>query len=334
MKYLQKSKAGNFSATAQKHDFDGPAGIGNLAYAGELALPYLSAALKSGKTLSNNWIRTLDDVPWKAALDIVTGTGLIGDATCDFSDAGAITLTERTVETKEFQINLDLCKKTMRQSWQAAETGNSLNSRMPTAFTDHVIGHISGLVAQQVEIDIWSGNGGTAGNFTGFTAAAVADPAFAGGSFTTDTAVNDVDLADNLTAVNVVAKIQLVLDSVSSAVMGKEDFALYVSPKTAFLYAQHLGKEGYQNDYQANEKPMNIFGYPILACPGMPDNQIVATYQSNLVFASNILSNMGEVRLMDMSPLDGSDNLRFVMRYSAGTQHAIGGDIWWGVVAA
>ena len=81
MKYLQKSKAGNFSATAQKHDFDGPAGIGNLAYAGELALPYLSAALKSGKTLSNNWIRTLDDVPWKAALDIVTGTGLIGDAT-------------------------------------------------------------------------------------------------------------------------------------------------------------------------------------------------------------------------------------------------------------
>lgn len=330
MKYLQKTQAEKFSAPAKQYEFDGPAGIGNLAYAGELALPYLSAALKSGKTLSNSWIRTLDDVPWKAALDIVTGANLIGDATCDFADAGTITLTERTVETKEFQINLDLCKKTMRQSWQAAETGNSLYSRMPTAFTDHVIGHISGLVAQQVENDIWTGNGVTAGNFTGFTAAAVADPSFAGGSFVTDATVNDVDIAADLTALNVAAKLQIVLDAVSSQVLGKEDFALYVSPKTAFLYAQHLGKEGYQQDYQANEKPSNIFGYPILACPGMPDNQIVATYQSNLVFASNILSNMGEVRLMDMSPLDGSDNLRFVMRYSAGTQHAIGADIWWG----
>ena len=121
-----------------------------------------------------------------------------------------------------------------------------------------------------------------------------------------------------------------VLDACSSEVLAKPDFALYVSPKTAFLYQQHLGSEGFSNDYQANAKPSNIYGYPIYACPGMPDNQIVATYESNLVFGSNILTNMTEVRTIDMSPIDGSDNVRFIMRYAAGVQVGVGADIYWG----
>ena len=62
----------------------------------------------------------------------------------------------------------------------------------------------------------------------------------------------------------------------------------------------------------------------------MPDNQIVATYESNLVFGSNILTNMTEVRTIDMSPIDGSDNVRFIMRYAAGVQVGVGADIYWG----
>lgn len=323
MKYIKKT---SFNAeeksVATKHEFAGPT-LTTPTYAGELALPFVSAALKSGATLANGWIRTIDDVYYKAVINQIEGASLIADASCDFADAGSVTITENVLTTKELAVNIDLCKKTMRQSWLAADTGNSLNSNMPSAFSDYVIGHIAGLVAQQVENDIWTGADATGGEFEGFLTATT-------GIFVVDGNVNDVTTISPFTKAIVVVEIEKVLDACSSEVLAKPDFALYVSPKTAFLYQQHLGSEGYSNDYQANAKPSNIYGYPIYACPGMPDNQIVATYESNLVFGSNILTNMTEVRTIDMSPIDGSDNVRFIMRYAAGVQVGVGADIYWG----
>jgi len=323
MKYIKKT---SFNAeeksVATKHEFAGPT-LTTPTYAGELALPFVSAALKSGATLANGWIRTIDDVYYKAVINQIEGASLIADASCDFADAGSVTITENVLTTKELAVNIDLCKKTMRQSWLAADTGNSLNSNMPSAFSDYVIGHIAGLVAQQVENDIWTGADATGGEFEGFLTATT-------GIFVVDGNVNDVTTISPYTKAIIVVEMEKVLDACSSEVLAKPDFALYVSPKTAFLYQQHLGSEGFSNDYQANAKPSNIYGYPIYACPGMPDNQIVATYESNLVFGSNILTNMTEVRTIDMSPIDGSDNVRFIMRYAAGVQVGVGADIYWG----
>ncbi len=323
MKYIKKT---SFNAeeksVATKHEFNGPT-LTTPTYAGELALPFVSAALKSGATLANGWIRTIDDVYYKAVINQIEGASLIADASCDFADAGSVTITENVLTTKELAVNIDLCKKTMRQSWLAADTGNSLNSNMPTAFSDYVIGHIAGLVAQQVENGIWTGADATGGEFEGFLTATT-------GIFVVDGNVNDVTTVTPFSKAIIVVEMEKVLDACSSEVLAKPDFALYVSPKTAFLYQQHLGSEGFSNDYQANAKPSNIYGYPIYACPGMPDNQIVATYESNLVFGSNILTNMTEVRTIDMSPIDGSDNVRFIMRYAAGVQVGVGADIYWG----
>ena len=323
MKYIKKT---SFNAeeksVANKHEFNGPV-LTTPTYAGELALPFVSAALKSGATLANGWIRTIDDVYYKAVINQIEGASLIADATCDFTDGGSVTITENVLTTKELAVNIDLCKKTMRQSWLASDTGNSLNSNMPSAFSDYVIGHIAGLVAQATENAIWTGTDAAGGSFEGFTTATT-------GIFVVDGNVNNVTTVTPYTKAIVVVEIEKVLDACSSEVLAKPDFALYVSPKTAFLYQQHLGSEGYSNDYQANAKPSNIYGYPIYACPGMPDNQIVATYESNLVFGSNILTNMTEVRTIDMSPIDGSDNVRFIMRYAAGVQVGVGADIYWG----
>ena len=323
MKYIKKTSFNaEAKSVANKYEFDGPS-LTTPTYAGELALPFVSAALKSGATLANGWIRTIDNVYYKAVINSIEGASLIADATCDFTDGGSVTIAENVLVTKELAVNIDLCKKTMRQSWLAAETGNSLNSNMPVAFTDYVIGHIAGLVAQATEVSIWTGTGATGGEFEGFTTGTT-------GIFDVDGNVNAVTTATPFSKTNIVTEFEKVLDAASSQVLAKPDFALYVSPKTAFFYQQHLGKEGYANDYQANEKPANLYGYPIYACPGLPDNQIIATYESNLVFGSNIQTNLTEVRTIDMSPIDGSDNVRFIMRYAAGVQVGVGADIYWG----
>ena len=67
-------------------------------------------------------------------------------------------------------------------------------------------------------------------------------------------------------------------------------------------------------------------GYKIAVCPGMIANQLVMAEKSNMFFGTDLLSS-GRLTLLDMSALDGSDNIRCVARYSGGVQTGVGADI-------
>ena len=64
-------------------------------------------------------------------------------------------------------------------------------------------------------------------------------------------------------------------------------------------------------------------------CPGLPAGNVVAAQKSNLFFGTALLSNKNEVKLLDMADLDGSQNVRVIMRYTAGVQFGVGSDIVW-----
>jgi len=64
-----------------------------------------------------------------------------------------------------------------------------------------------------------------------------------------------------------------------------------------------------------------------LHCPGLSANQVVAAQKSNLFFGTALLSDKNEVKVLDMADLDGSQNVRIIMRYTAGVQFGFGGDI-------
>ena len=59
----------------------------------------------------------------------------------------------------------------------------------------------------------------------------------------------------------------------------------------------------------------------------MPSDHIVAGQKSNIYFGTGLLSDHNEVKLLDMADLDGSQNVRVVMRFSAGVQYGIGSDL-------
>ena len=68
------------------------------------------------------------------------------------------------------------------------------------------------------------------------------------------------------------------------------------------------------------EKPLNFQGIEIVHAPGMTDDVIIAAQKSNLHFGTGLLSDYNEVRVLDMADIDGSQNFRVIMRYTAGTQ--------------
>jgi hypothetical protein len=62
-------------------------------------------------------------------------------------------------------------------------------------------------------------------------------------------------------------------------------------------------------------------GIPVVVANGLTANQMLSTTKENLFFGTGLLSDQNEVKLLDMSNLDGSDNCRIIMRMTAGVQY-------------
>ena len=199
-------------------------------YAGEFAGKYISAALLSASTLDKGLITIMPNVKHKSVLQVASYNDIVADATCDFSASGTLTLTEKVITPEEFQVNVQLCKKDLHASWQAAEMGFSAHDNLPKSFEDFVIAYTAEKVASKIESNIWSGQTGTAGEFDGFYYLATA-----GGSGCVSVT------GTGSTAGNVIDEMGKVVDAIPTAVYGKEDVHIYVAPNVARNYIRALG---------------------------------------------------------------------------------------------
>ena len=284
-------------------------------YAGEFAGKYISAALLSGNTIANGGITVKPNVKFKEVVKKVATSGLIGNASCDFTDAGSLTLTERILQPEEFQVNLELCKKDFRSDWEAVQMGYSAYDNLPPKFADFLIGHVAAKVAEQTEQNIWQGTDATAGEFDGLATLLAAD-----------SDVVDVT-GTTVTSSNVIAELGKIVDAIPSAVYGKEDLKIYVSSNIAKAYVSAQAALGYRDLYHVGKTEMNFQGIPLFVANGLADNDAVAAETSNLYFGTGLLADHNEVKVIDMADLDGSQNVRIVMRFTAGVQYGIGSDI-------
>ena len=296
-------------------------------YAGEFAGKYISAALLSGSTIENGLITVKPNVKYKEVLKkVATDANVIKDATCDFAATGTVTLTERILQPEEFQVNLELCKKDFRSDWEAVQMGYSAFDNLPPNFSDFIIGHAAGLVAEKTEQNIWAGQTGNAGEFDGFYYLATA-----GGSGCVSVS------GSPLTAANIIDEIGKVVDAIPSAVYGKEDLYIYLSRKAAKLYVRALGGFGAnglgaagvnaQGTQWWNNGALSYDGVKCVIASGLPDDSMMAAQKSNMYFGTGLLSDHNEVKLIDMGDLDGSQNVRLVMRFTAGVQMGITSDV-------
>ena len=293
-------------------------------FAGKAAGFYISAALKEAKSL--DYLTMIENIKYKSNIQRMAGSSVVKDATCDFSDAGTLDLTEKVLEPKNLQINIDLCKKNLLSSWEALQMRAGAGAPPPASFDDYVISYMGDIIAQATEESIWSGVNGTTGEFTGFLGAAVGYllPGV-------DATVIQSSASGAYTAANIIANLQTLTTDMAAnvpAILGKEDLHIYMNNKTYAMYISAVSTLGYVNAYNMNGDYEPVFeGYKIAVCPGMVDNQMVAAEKSNCYFGTDLLSDATRITLMDMANLDGSDNMRLVARYSAGVQTGVGADI-------
>lgn len=297
-------------------------------YAGEFSGKYIAAALLSAATLDAGAISILPNVKFKSVLQKGATDDIVKDASCDFvTDQGTLTLTEAILVPEEFQVNLEICKKDLHASWEAAQMGFSAFDNLAPSFAEFVIAHVAAKVADRTEKNIWNGTTATSGQFDGF-----------GVKLLADATVNDVT-AGSVTAANVIAEMGAVVDSAitnAPAILGQEDLTLYVSTNVAQAYiralggfAATIGANGVDNKGTTwyNGGALSFEGINIFVAKGLASNRMVLAQKSNLYFGTGILNDQNEVRVIDMSDVDGSQNVRVIMRFTAGVQHVFGSDI-------
>ena len=293
-------------------------------YAGEFAGKYIAAALLSGDTIAKGGIEVKPNIKYKEVIKKVATSGLIANGSCDFTNAGDVTLTERIIQPEEFQVNLELCKTPFVSDWEAVQMGYSAFEKMPPKFSDFLIGQISAEVAAKNETNIWNGANASAGEYDGLVTL-----------FKADSDVSDIS-GTTVTHSNVIAEMGKVVDACPSTIYGKEDLNLYVSQNVAKAYVRALGGYsigvgangiGDQGQMWYNGQGLSFDGVQIFMAPGLSDNQMVLAQKSNLYFGTGLLNDMNLVKVLDMADLDGSQNVRFIMRYTASVQYGYGSEV-------
>lgn len=291
-------------------------------YAGEFAGKYIAAALLSAPTIENGGVTVIPNVKFKHVIQKFATDDIVKDATCDFDASGTVTLTERILQTEDFQVNLTLCKKTFHSTWQSMEMGYSSFDQLPKSFADYLIAYAAEKVASNMESTIWVGANGTTGQFNGIATAIALDAALPAAQEVAGTTV---------TSANVIAQLGLLVDAIPARLYGKEGLRLYVSQNIAKAYVRALGgfaasgvgANGMDNQgtmWYANGA-LSFDGIPVFMANGMAANTAIATTVDNLYFGCSLLSDLSEVKVLDMSDLDGSNNIRVIMKFAAGATY-------------
>ena len=295
-------------------------------YAGEFKEKYIREMLLAGKTLDNGGMTIFPNVAFKEVIQkAALGGSLIVDGSCDYTDSGTLALTERVLEVEEYQVNKTECTKTFSQTWQAAQMQGKLDGRkLPASFSDFIVQYYIAKIAAQMENTIWQGANANPGEFDGITTILAANAAsLAGGAV--------IGAGAAVTAANVIEKISLVVDNISTnspALLGQADLRIYVSSHVFQCYIRALGGFSIANTGTDNKMTqwwdgnsgLTYDGIEVFLAPGMPTNDMVATTVGNLFFGCGILDDMSEIRLIDTSQTLGDQNVRFVARWKAGVQ--------------
>ena len=305
------------------------------SYSGEFAGEFIAAALLSSSTINDGGLTVKANIGYKEVIKKLATGSLVSPASCDFNPNSSVTLTERIIEPTQLQVNLQLCKKDFVNDWESQSMGFGLSQTLPPKFADFLIAHVAKEVAQSTELNIWQGDTAAVTNnsFDGFEKLIAASAA-----------AGDIPAAQQIAAVgggvnsaNVIVELQKVVSAIPNTLYGKDGLRIYVPSSIAKFYVQALGGFSVAATSNSgvdakgtqwwNNGSLTIDGVQIFVCPGMKDDKMYAAEIENLYFGTGLLSDNQQVKVIDMADIDGSSNVRMVMRFTSSVQFGVASDL-------
>ncbi|CAB5224032.1 hypothetical protein UFOVP386_19 [uncultured Caudovirales phage] len=283
-------------------------------YAGKVAGGYIRQAFLANDSLQNITIR--ENVEYKEVVRKLVDDITFEAPTCNFTDSGTITTSERVLTLKEFQVNRSVCRREFLDDWNPKSVQDG---GMNLDFNEALIQNMLAGISARNEVVLWSGTASTT-EYDGFATLFEA----------VGSGVNMVSTPVAIDKTNVLTKIENLIDSCPLKVRrATERPKIYVASNVAEAYRRKQADLGNGYFFQSGQEvKMTWIGtYEIVECPGMPSSMMAMAQKSNLWFGTNTLSQWNEVFTLDMKKLDGSNNVRYGATFFAGAQFGFGNEI-------
>ena len=317
---------------SKKYNFDMDVVSGT--YAGELALPYVTAAITGAETLKNNRARLMEGVVAKAVINNVGfnqqagGATVIQAAACAGTDGANTQLTEQIITLDDLMVKEVICRKTIFPTFMAAQGRMRRDGNIPADFAQFLLASTAAQAANDVESLIWTGASPLTtgllsddGDFdiTGVRASQM-------GGF----AEADLTAFDPFTATNILSAMNAVFEqaSASPGILLQPGAGFYLSYEAYAFYLQALADANTGPSYNQELSGANYLGYPVYPTAGIPNTAdiIAFTYPDNIVVATNAYTGNEAASLIPVYQYDGSDNVKVTMDFAIGVNVGVAGD--------
>ena len=317
---------------SKKYNFDMDVVSGT--YAGELALPYVTAAITGAETLKNNRARLMEGVVAKAVINNVGfnqqagGATVIQAADCAGTDGANTQLTEQLITLDDLMVKEVICRKTIFPTFMAAQGRMRRDGNIPPDFAEFLLASTAAQAANDVEALIWTGA-------SPLTTGLLSDDgtfdithvrASQMGGF----AEADLDAVGAFTKATILNAMNAVFETAAATpgILLQPGAGFYLSYEAFAFFQQAIAAQSTTEGYNQQLLAPTYLGYPVYPTAGIPNTAdiIAFTYPENIVVATNAYTGNEAAALIPVYQYDGSDNVKVTMDFAIGVNVAVPGD--------
>lgn len=311
---------------SKKYDFD--ITVTDNTYAGELALPYVTAAVTGAETILNNRCRLIEGVVNKAVISNLGLSDVIQAADCAGTDGADLSLTEQIVTLNDLMVKEVICRKTMFPTWMAAQGRMRRDGNIPPEFSEFVLSSVAAKAGQNLETLLWSGDAAAIWGLGLLSNDGVIDEAgidaSAMGGFT------QITTAAAFTAGNILGEMDKVFAGAAAVpgILAKTGCGFYISYEAYAFFQQAQAAQNTGAGYNQDLSGASYLGYPVYPTAGIANSAdaIAFTYPENIVVGTNAYTGNEAAALIPVYQYDGSDNVKATMNFAVGCNVAVPAD--------
>ena len=210
---------------------------------------------------------------------------------CDFTPAGGEVDT-KIVDLDSVSVNLKFCKDTLSNDYAAYQLSAGADGGFTPEAQGIIINEILGKLAIARETAL----------FTALNAEAKAD---------SDVVKVTIIPGNLLDATKVIAEIGKVYKARPASVAGSLEIKIYVSHAVKDTYLEAVADA--HNMVAINSDVASRFLGAQLVGVAMADDLVIVSPKSNMFYITDLMTDGNSVEVLDMKPMDGSNQIRFAL---------------------
>ena len=308
---------------SQKYNFD--ITVTDNTYAGELALPYVTAAVTGAETIANNRCRLIEGVVHKAVVSNLNITDPIQAAGCTGADGANLSLTEQVLTLNDLMVKEVICRGTIFPTFVAAQGRMRRDGQIPPDFSQFLLSTVADKTGENLESLMWAADAGAVWGLGLLSNDGVIDEAGIDASAMAD--FTEAVTVAAFTAGNILGEMDKVFAAVAATpgILAKAGAGFYLSYEAFAFMQQAIAAQGTDLGYNRDLKTVTYLGYPVYPTAGIPNSAdvIAFTYPDNIVVGTNAYTGNESAALIPVYQYDGSDNVKVSMDFAAGVQVAV-----------